>query len=417
MRARTFLNNKTPPHIITLVLMTALSSLAMNIFLPSLPSISAFFSEDKSIVQLTITLYLFATAFLQPIVGPLSDYYGRRPIVLFGLGGFFVGTFVCIYATSIEWLLLGRLIQALSATGMVTSRAIIRDMVGREKAASMIGYVTMGMAVAPMIGPIIGGYLDEYFQWQANFWLLMFFGIITTIIIWADLGETRKSAAANLSSQFSYYPILLKSRRFWGYALSATCTSGVFFLILGGGPYVATEYYQLTPSQFGIYFAAITVGYMIGNFVSGRFAQRIGIYLMMSWGNFMVGAGVAISCLLYFLIEKNPLVFFLPMTLVGIGNGMTLPNSNAGIVSLYPKLAGAASGLGGFIQIFLGALFSIAAGFVLGPQSDPLPLLILMLMAVIFGMCATYWVGYVDRVENANSHQDGNEVERINEQI
>ena len=168
----------------------------MNIFLPSLPSISEHFNADKKIVQLTITLYLFATAFLQPILGPLSDYYGRRPIVLFGLIGFFVGTVICIFAPNIETLLIGRIVQATSAAGMVISRAIIRDIVGREKAASMIGYVTMGMAIAPMIGPTMGGYLDEFFGWQATFWLLLVFSVIVLYITWADLGETRKIAAA-----------------------------------------------------------------------------------------------------------------------------------------------------------------------------------------------------------------------------
>ncbi|VAX07766.1 Multidrug resistance transporter, Bcr/CflA family, partial [hydrothermal vent metagenome] len=114
MQSRSFLNNRTPPHIVTLVLISGLSALSMNIFLPSLPSISLHFNEDKSIVQLSITLYLIAVALMQPIIGPFSDYFGRRPIVIFGLLGFFAGTFICIYAPNIEVLLVGRMVQALS---------------------------------------------------------------------------------------------------------------------------------------------------------------------------------------------------------------------------------------------------------------------------------------------------------------
>ena len=399
MGAGSFLNRQSPPHIVTLVLVVALSALSMNIFLPSLPSISDYFNADKRVVQLTITLYLFATAFLQPILGPLSDYYGRRPVVLFGLIGFLVGTIVCIYAPNIEVLLIGRIIQATSAAGMVISRAIIRDMVGRDKAASMIGYVTMGMAIAPMIGPTIGGYLDEYFGWQAAFWLLFAFSIIVYIITWADLGETRKVAAPDLTSQFASYPVLLRSRRFWGYSLTAAASAGSFYAILGGGPYVATQYFELTPSQFGMYFAIISIGYMFGNYLSGRFAEQIGIAPLLIFGNVVVAMGVLLAFLLLVGGSKNALYFFLPISLVGVGNGMSLPSANAGIVSLHPSLAGAASGLGGFLQIVIGATLSMIAGFVLGPLSNPAPMLILMMAIAILGICFAYYVVYIDKQE------------------
>ncbi len=399
MQFRSFLNRRTPPHIITLVLISGLSALTMNIFLPSLPSISVYFNEDKTIVQLAITLYLIAIAVMQPVLGPFSDYYGRRPLVLFGMLGFFVGTFIVIYAPNIEVLLAGRMVQALCATGLVLSRAIIRDMVGREKSASMIGYVTMGMALAPMIGPIMGGFLDEYYGWQAPLWLLIFSGIIVFVIVWFDLGETRKSAASSLTTQFANYPTLLRSRRFWGYSLSASFCSGAFFSLLGGGPYVATQYYNLAPSQFGMYFAIIAVGYMGGNFIAGRYSESFGVTRMMISGNLVVSFGVAIAVFLLIFVARDPLSFFLPLFFLGIGNGMTLPNANAGIVSLHPRLAGAASGLGGFLQISIGALFSVLAGFVLGPQSYPMPLLILMLIVTILGICSSLYVVYVDNLE------------------
>ena len=399
MPAPIFFNKQTPPHILTLVLITGMGALSMNIFLPSLPSISVHFQQDKSVVQLTITLYLFTTAFLQPFLGPLSDFYGRRPVVLLGLCGLFVGTIICIYAPNIELLLLGRMIQALSAAGIVVSRAIVRDMVGREKAASMIGYVTMGMALAPMIGPIVGGYLDEYFGWQSVFWLLLACGIFVFLITYYDLGETRKYAAPSLTSQFASYPLLMRSRRFWGYSLIASAAAGAFYSLLGGGPYVATQYFNLTPSQFGNYFASITIGYMCGNFISGRYAERIGVTNMMIWGSIVITGGVLLAIILLVFGGKNPYYFFMPLIFVGIGNGMTLPNANAGIVSLYPRLAGAASGLGGFLQILLGASLSMLAGFILGPQSNPMPLLILMLILTLLGICAALYVLYVDALE------------------
>lgn len=399
MQRQSFLNRQSPPHIFTLVILVALSALSMNIFLPSLPSISEHFNEDKKVVQLTITLYLFATAFLQPILGPLSDFYGRRPVVLFGLIGFFIGTMICLLASNIEILLFGRMIQAMSAAGMVISRAIIRDIVGWEKAASMIGYVTMGMAIAPMIGPTIGGYLDEFFGWQATFWLLLVLAIIVFYITLFDLGETRKTAAPDLTSQFASYPILLRSRRFWGYSLTAAASAGTFYSILGGGPYVATQYFELTPSQFGMYFASISIGYMFGNYLSGRYAERLGISFLLIYGNVVAAIGVLLAFLLLMDGSKNALFFFLPICLVGVGNGMSLPSANAGIVSLHPSLAGAASGLGGFLQIVLGAGFSMLAGFVLGPLSNPAPMLVLMMAIAVLGICIASYVVYIDNQE------------------
>ncbi len=416
MQTQSFLNRQKPPHILTLVLVTALSALSMNIFLPSLPSISEHFHTDKAVVQLTITLYLFATAFLQPILGPLSDYYGRRPVVLFGLFGFFVGTLTCILAPNFETLLIGRIVQAFSAAGMVISRAIIRDMVGREKAASMIGYVTMGMAIAPMIGPTIGGFLDEYYGWQAAFWLLFGFGIVVLFITWSDLGETRETAAPDLTSQFQSYPVLLRSRRFWGYSLTASASAGTFYSILGGGPYVATDYFLLTPSQFGMYFAIISIGYMFGNFMSGRYAEHIGVTRMMISGNIVVAVGIVISIILLLNTEKNVLFFFLPLTFVGVGNGLTLPGANAGIVSLHPKLAGSASGLGGFLQILLGASFSMLAGVILGPDSNPVPMLILMLSIAFFGIFTSFYVVYIDKLEAREKSVSKHNTEYSNEQ-
>ncbi len=402
MASTRFLNRYSPPHILTLVLVTGLGALSMNIILPSLPSISAKFSADKSIVQLTISAYLFAIGLLQPLLGPLSDYFGRRPLILIGLAGFVIGTTICLLATSIEMLLIGRMFQALSATGMVVSRAIIRDMVERDQAASMIGYVTMGMSLAPMAGPIIGGYLDEFYGWQSSFFLLLIFGALVIFVAWFDLGETRKTRAPNLTSQFKSYPRLLRSRRFWGYSLSASFCSAAFFSLLGGGPYAATEYFHLTPSQFGANFAFIAFGYMGGNFLSGRFAVALGINKMMLMGNIAAVVGILLSIFLLIDGSKNSLLFFIPLILLGIGNGMTLPNANAGIVSVHPSLAGAASGLSGFFQIMGGASISVLAAWVMGPNSHPIPLLALMLATSALAVFATLYVFYIDRLEARN---------------
>ncbi len=401
-----FFDNKTPPHIATLVLVAALGPLAMNIFLPSLPAISEYFSADKSVVQLVVTVYLFTTAPLQLLLGPLSDYFGRRAVVLVGIAIFFIGSAICLLAPTIEWLLAGRVLQAFAVVGLVIGRAAIRDMVDSDTAASMLGYVTMGMTLAPMLSPIIGGYLDEQFGWRATFWVIFGFGLVVLLFVWRDLGETHFHRADSLTGQVRAWPALVRSRRFWGYSLACAFSSGAFFALLGGAPYVATQFYGLSPSAFGAYFGVVGVGYMLGNYFSGRFSQRAGINRMMMIGCLASAIGVGLGVVLIWAGIVHPAGFFVPIILLGVGNGMTLPNGNAGMVSVRPHLAGAASGLGGFLQIGGGAFVSVLAGWVLGPDSHPYPLLFLMLTTSIIAVVATLYVIAVDRQLNALSAAD-----------
>jgi len=387
----------TPPHIMTLVVVAATASVTTNIFLPSLPAMATHFEADYGLVQLTLSLYLAAIAVLQLAIGPASDRFGRRPVMLASFVVFCIGTFAAAYAPTIEALLACRVLQAFSASGMVLSRAIIRDTVTSDEAASRIGYVTMGMTVAPMIAPFVGGLLDEAYGWQSTFHLTLVFGVLALLMSYLDLGETNAQPSASMTAQFRAYPELFRSHRFWGYAATAAFGSGAFFAFLGGGPLIASEILGLTPSGYGMYFVLVTLGYMIGNFISGRYSRLIGINRMMLTGNLVAAAGMALSIPLFLLGYHHPLSFFGPTFFVGVGNGITLPNANAGVVSVRPHLSGSASGLGGALQIGCGAVLSVVAGWLLTPESGPYPLLIVMLLSSLCGVLATLYVMQVAR--------------------
>ena len=267
-----WLDRASPPHVLTLVLLTGVSALNMNMVLPSLPSIAAHYGASYGVVALTISAYLGLTALLQLLLGPLSDRFGRRPVILGGFGVFLAATLGCMLAPSIEVFLAFRMLQATVASGIALSRAIVRDMVPPDQAASLIGYVTMGMSLMPMVGPMLGGFLDETLGWQSVFGFTFVVGAAVLALIWADLGETNRAPSASFAAQFRAYPELFRSRRFWGYALTAALASGAFFAFLGGGPWVATEVLGMSPSELGLYFGFIAVGYMFGNFLSGRYA-------------------------------------------------------------------------------------------------------------------------------------------------
>lgn len=357
----------------------------MNIFLPVLPQIGDDLGASPAVAQYVLTLFLAATAVAQLFIGPMADRFGRRPVLLGAAIVFLVATIICVFATSIEMLIFGRVLQASTAASIALSRAIVRDMFDRAKAASMIGYVTMAMAVIPMVSPTVGGYVGEIYGWRAPFVVLLGIGIIMLALIYFDLGETFTPKKAKLSVLVSDYFSLLKEPMIWGYFLCSTAASGAYFAFLGGAPFVGTEIIGMSPSILGFHFAFVAFGYMFGNFLSGRYSEKWGIEPMMAYGGIVCCIGVSAALYLMSNFEPRAEYLFYPMILVGVGNGMTLPNANAGAVSVRPELAGSASGLGGFLQIGGGAALATLSGYLITIDNQALPLYLSMFVTSFVG--------------------------------
>jgi DHA1 family bicyclomycin/chloramphenicol resistance-like MFS transporter len=383
-----YLDRATPPHISTLIAATALGAMSMNVFLPTLPQMAEYFQADYALMQRSVTLYLMVNAILQLGIGPISDRIGRRPVLLGSFVLFTLATLGCILAPTAEIFLAFRMAQAVVVAGLVLGRAVVRDMVPGPQAASMIGYVTMGMAIVPMIGPVIGGVLGETFGWQANFVLLMVSGLLVMALTWFDLGETARASTGRLRDQVREYPELLTSRRFWGYCGATTFASGAFFAYLGGAPYVGSEIYHLTPSQVGFYFGAPALGYFLGNFVAARLSVRLGINRMIFYGTVISTAGLIIPLASILGGIDSAQVFFGSVTLVGLGNGMTMPNGNSGMLSVRPHLAGSASGLGGAVMLAGGAALADMAGNFLAGSATAMPLVLIMFGSSLLSLVA-----------------------------
>ncbi|EGP56922.1 MFS permease [Agrobacterium tumefaciens F2] len=392
MNSGRFFDRTTPPHIITLVVIAGVAALCMNVFLPSLAAMALYFEVDYAVMQFAVSGYLAATACLQLIIGPLSDLFGRRPVMLASIAIMIVATLVCMLAPNITVFMIGRVAQAAVVSGFVLARAIVRDMVPMEQAASMIGYVTMGMSVVPMVGPTVGGLLNDISGWQSSFALLALLGVGILALAWFDLGETNHNKSASFSQQFHAWPELLRSPLFWGYALTSTFSSGMFFSFLGGAPFVGSVLYGLAPAMLGLQFFFMASGYMLGNFVSGRYASQIGITRMMLSGNVIAIAGIVTAIVLISSGAESAYAFFVPLALIGVGNGVTLPSANAGMVSVQPHLAGSASGLGGAMTIGGGAVLSVLASSVLSREDGTWPLLIVMLATGLVALLTTYIV-------------------------
>ncbi|MDG1973036.1 MAG: MFS transporter, partial [Paracoccaceae bacterium] len=209
-----FADKKTPPVLITLILVTSISVLTMNAFIPSLPALADDLGSSYAFMQIAVSGYLLMTAFMQLLIGPLSDRYGRRPVILISLVIFILASLGCIIAEDGETFMIFRMCQAAVASGMVLSRTIVRDLLEPNEAASMIGYMTAAMALVPMFGPMYGGAMEEALGWRATFWSFVVFGTAILWLCWIDLGETNKTKSSSFKEQIKAYPDLLRARRF-----------------------------------------------------------------------------------------------------------------------------------------------------------------------------------------------------------
>lgn len=356
---------KAPP-ILVLIAATATGPLALNLFVPSMPGLVSYFGTDYGTVQLTLTLYLAGVAIGQLIYGPVSDRIGRRPTLVAGLGVFALASLLCAFATSIDMLIAGRIFQALGGcAGMVLGRAIVRDVYEREEAAPVIAYITMAMAVAPMIGPAIGGFLDSAFGWFAGFYVVAAVGGAVLAYALPSLHETHlvRDERIDVSGLLRNYRALLTSKAYIGYTLNTSFSIGCFFAFLSSAPYVTIQILGLQPQVYGFFFIIVSLSYISGNFVATRLSRRLGIDRMILLGCSVSLVGALILMTLSVLDVISATAIFLPFAFVAFGNGMSQPNAIAGSVSVNPAIAGAASGLMGFLQMCAGGLATVLVGY------------------------------------------------------
>lgn len=387
----------SPPHMFTLMALTTLSVLSLNMFLPSLSNMAAAFGADYALVALSIAGYLASTGALMLVMGPLSDRYGRRPVLLGALAVFTAASLGCAAATDI-WVFLGfRLFQGAVIAGWALSLAVIRDTAPAQEAASRIGYVSMALAAGPMLGPLVGGALDEVFGWRASFLLLSGLGAAAIALCWSDLGETNTARSETFAEQFRAYPELIRSRRYWGYVLCVAFSTGAFYAFLAGAPLVAVTLLGLSPAALGVCMGTMTAGFALGSYLSGRFAARYALTTMMLAGRIVGLAGLVAGLALVLAGVVNVVSLFGAVVVAGLGNGLTMPSANAGALSVRPALAGSASGLAGALTLGGGALLSSATGAVVTEATGAYALLGMMLLSTSLALAAALGVRAVDR--------------------
>lgn len=380
--------------ILLLMTMSAIGPVSLNILVPATPGLAAIFDTKVETVQLTLSLYLMGLAISQLMLGPLSDRFGRKPVLLAGLFVTTAASFAAIYSTSIVSLILWRTLQALGASaGLVIGRAIIRDLYSRDRAASMIGLVTTVMVLAPMAAPLIGGVLDTAFGWEYTFVLTGVFAGIVLIWAYLVLPETRPDHITGGGLRFILGESreLLRNRRFLGYVLVGAIGTAAFFSFLGGGPHVVVGIMARSSAEFGLWFILASGGFMLGNFITSRVAQRYGIDTMVHVGLLFLLAGAILTFAICVVVpDGGPWTIFIPQIMISFGNGVFLPNCVAGAISVRPQAAGTASGLTGFTQMAIGAIAAQATSHLVATATTAIPLAIAMLILSVAAALAFY---------------------------
>lgn len=388
----------TPMTLVLLVAMNGLAPISLYMLVPMLPQLATSFGRDISVAQMTVSFYMVGLALSQLVMGPLSDRFGRRPVLVGCFTLVIIANIGCVFAETLPQLIAGRFLQAVGgAAGMVISRAIIRDIYDRSRVAGMISLVIAVMMIAQMLSPLAGGVLDAWFGWRTIFIVLAVVTTVFVVTLVAALPETRRFEAPTADSGFFRdVRALSASRAFMGYVLCQMLASSIIFTFAGGGPYLVINHMGRSATEYGAWFATAGFAYMVGNLVSVRLSPRHGLDRMIWLGLTIQLTGSLLNAA-WGLIGWNsqPAWLFGTHMIVMFGNAFAMSNASAGAISVRPQAAGTASGAMGFLQMGFGALCSQAGAYLGGHFLTPLPLNIAIL--VLSSACAAAIVLLVPR--------------------
>lgn len=380
--------------LLTLTITSSLGLIASTIYVPSVPAIASALQTSVSHVQLTFAAYLAAFAVSMLVLGPLSDRYGRRRTMIFGISLGALGSIACAASPTIEFLIGARILQGIGLSGgMVVGRATIRDLYGEGGAAQVIAGLSVVLTLVQAFAPIPGGYLQAWIGWQANFAATAILAVVAVVLVLRYVPESsrerpsRSETAALLArTMLASYRSLLQTRRFAAYALTAAGAHAGFHIFTAGAPAVLIIGLGIPPQDYGYYASLPPIGFLVGSFMSSRLARRLGVDNLIAIGSaVLIPAGLAMVALaaLHF---SNPYALVGPMILICCGSGLITPNAVAGSLGVKVGIVGAASGLASFIQM-IGAAGATAA-LSLGGSGNPLVLAVVIASAGLFAVTA-----------------------------
>src|ERR1700742_2886139 len=379
-----------------LVVMTGIAPISLYMLVPTLPVLAKTFDSSISLAQMTVSMYMVGIALSQIIMGALSDRFGRRPVLLAGMSLMVAASAACVFAESLPQLIAARFFQALGgASGMVISRAIVRDLYARDQISARLSLVIAVMMIAQMLSPLTGGLLEIAFGWRAIFTLITAASLATVIAIACLLPETRRVRAAGNGFRADVGS-LFTDRAFIGYLLCQVLASQIIFAFAGGGPYIVVNQMGRNSAEYGAWFATTGFAYLIGNVFCVRFAPRHSLEKLIWFGLALQLFGSLLNLVWSIAgLNQMPLWLFGTQMIVMVANAFVLSNAVAGAISVRPDAAGTASGAMGFLQQGVGALVSQFGAYLGGHSTTTLPLTSAIFAIAI--LCASTMIFLVPR--------------------
>jgi DHA1 family bicyclomycin/chloramphenicol resistance-like MFS transporter len=363
----------------------SIGTFSLHVLLPALPAIADAMRVGPHAAQLLISLSILAIALGNLTVAPLSDRYGRRPIVLLALGLFVLGSAGGIVAATLDWLVVARVVQAFGGgAAMSVMRATLLDHFGPAKAAGALAATATAILVAPMLAPTIGGFVLEWLNWRAVFALSGVLGFAVFLFASRNLRDARRAdRAAGPSLRYvSNYGRLLRSREYRAFLVYGACMVSMIYTFVTGAPYVAIDVLGVSPSRFGLLLFFPAVASFAGFLLAARMTGRLGGQRMMRSGAMIAFAGTLAMAALALAGFRHPVALFVPGMAIGFANAIAAPSATIGAISRDPEIAGAASGLLGFLQLVTAAASTQLVAALTAHSPVPLAVVLLVLCLV-----------------------------------
>ena len=359
------ISSKPKPSLVLLVAIAMLGTMALHMFIPALPATAADLQASPGMIQLTVTLFLVGLAVGQLIYGPLSDRYGRRPMVIFGLSLYASSSLLAAFAGSAGELIVARVFQSLGAcSGLVLGRAMVRDGTSNLEAARMLAILMTAMTITPALAPGIGGYVTAWVGWRGTFAVLASIGTVVLLIALLILPETNRhrTPLPGIMPMLRSYRTLLGMRVFRGYAVGGCCTSTSLYAFFSASPFLFMDVLHRPVQDVGLYSLCVACGIGFGTFLASRLVRRFGARRLARGGNQLQLLGASLLLLVDLSGMLSVATVVGTMIVTAVGSGVATPNAAASALGANPKTIGAASGLFGSMQFSYGAVCALIVG-------------------------------------------------------
>ncbi len=386
--------NSTTKFILLLLFLSVIGQIANDIYLPSLPFIAKNLQSDVTTVQLTLTVFMIGLTVSQFFYGSLSDAFGRKIPFIIGIVLVFIGSLICLIANQINTLMIGRLIQGIGAGASITiTRAMMRDHFSKEELARHNSFMALASIGILAIAPTIGGYLQQYFNWRANFLFLLIYSLISFLILVFYISESnqhRDVKHIKIKNILQNYLSLLSGRYFMGYALCPFFAFAAFVAWVASGPILLQKTLHLSPVEYGWCYFITACAFTLGALINRQVVKRFSINKMILFGIGILFLSSALLLLFYFLGFINVYVIVIPAFILVLAGSFIFPNSSAGAFDKIPHMVGVGAALFGGLQILGGVIASSLIAVL--PSTTQLPMAIIILIASLFLFCCFYFI-------------------------